>query len=53
MSICSSIDRYTWSELEEELDLLPPLPEWLLGPATALPLPPLPVEAPVVITGGS
>ena len=29
MSVCSSIDRYTWSELEEELDLLPPPPEWM------------------------
>ena len=42
MSVCSSIDRYTWSELEEELDLLPPPPEWLLAPAAALPLPPPP-----------
>jgi hypothetical protein len=42
MSVCSSIDCYTWSELEEELDLLPPPPEWMLAPAAALPLPPPP-----------
>ena len=42
MSVCSSIDRYTRSELEEELDLLPPPPEWMLAPAAALPLPPPP-----------
>ena len=45
MSVCSSIDRYTWSELEEELDLLPPPPEWMLAPAAAQPLPPPPAPS--------
>ena len=48
MSVCSSSDRYTWSELEEELDLLPPPPEWMLAPAAAQPLPPLPAPSAVV-----
>jgi len=35
LSICSSVDCYTWTDLEEELDLLPPPPEWMLAPAAA------------------
>ena len=44
MSVCSLIDRYTWSDLEEKIAQPPPHSEWMLAPAAALlsspPLPP-------------